>query len=456
MTAYYFDGLLSGLHWLTDVRLDVEGSAITKLKAGEKRPEAALNCGYALPGMANCHSHVFQRAAAGLAEYRTADRDDFWSWRRAMYRFAAHMTPVKLRTIATSAYLDMVANGYTSVGEFHYLHNTHLDQSLAMANALIEAADIAGIALTLLPVFYEASDFGGAEPLADQAPFVMQVDDFCRFLRVIAPKLKGNNRLGVAFHSLRAVKPESFAPILAAMDKIDDSAPIHIHIAEQEREVEASLAYSGMRPVEWLLTNQPVDERWCLIHATHVSDSEVKAIAKSGAVVGLCPTTEANLGDGIFPVRAFMQAGGRIAIGSDSNICLDPREELRLVEYVQRLVFKERLVLAASEGGHVGERLWAEAASGGAQALGQNVGLLEAGKRADILWLWPDHHMMAAPSYGQILDAFVFVADADTLNDVMVGGKIIMDDGFIEEDYIHHEAYAAVVGPIAEAVEGEL
>ena len=453
MASYHFGGLLSGLHWLRDVRLDVDAGRIRSLAVGEKREEGTLDCGYALPGMPNVHSHAFQRAAAGLTEYRRAERDDFWSWRGVMYRFAAHMSPTSLRSVATSAYLDMIRHGYTSVGEFHYLHNAHMDQSVAMADAVIAAAETAGIALTFLPVFYEASDFGGQPPTPEQAPFVMEVEDFCRFLKILAPRLRGRNRLGVAFHSLRAVRPESFAPVLATLNELDPTAPVHIHISEQQREVDAAVAHFGKRPVEWLMANQPVDERWCLVHATHMNDAELTSVAKSGAVVGLCPSTEANLGDGIFPARAFMQAGGRIAVGSDSNVCLNPREELRLLEYAQRLLRRERLVLAAPEGGHVGERLWAEAASGGAQALGQPAGEISVDKAADLVWLWPQHHMLAAACYGQIPDSFVFVADADPVNDVMINGNIIMDDGFIEADYLHHDAFSAVVQGIAEEVE---
>jgi formimidoylglutamate deiminase len=450
---YFSQGLVGG-DWLMDIclTLDRDGT-IAELESGVAPPDDVPVHGPVLPAMPNLHSHAFQRAFAGLAEYREAGTSDFWSWRSAMYHFARHMTPEAVETIASALYIEMLKAGYSAVGEFHYLHNSHDGRSVAMSDAVIRAADVAGIALTHLPVLYQASDFGGKAAEAGQAPFLHDRKAFTRLLQVLKPRLKGRHRLGLAFHSLRAVPEESFAPVLGAMDALDSGAPIHIHIAEQTREVNACTDWSGKRPVEWLLENQPVDARWCLVHATHVQEAEWQAMAERGCTVGLCPTTEANLGDGLFPAHEFMRAGGRFGIGSDSHISVDPREELRLLEYGQRLARRARTVLTPEEGGHTGEHLWRQAALGGAQALAQPIGEIAVGRRADLIVLDETAPQFAGAAYSQIIDAFVFSGQPNPVQDVMVAGQWVVRDGkhAREEEVIAR--YSETVGRIARAME---
>lgn len=454
MQKHYFSEGLVGDDWMFDICIDVAPDGlITKLESGVKPPRGIGQHGVVLPAMPNLHSHAFQRAFAGLAEYREQGASDFWSWRNAMYHFAKHMTPDAVEVIASGLYLEMLKAGYSAVGEFHYLHNAHADQSLAMSEAVIAAADRTGIALTHLPVLYQASDFGGEEPVAGQAPFVHTTDDFCRLLKILKPRLTGRHRLGLTFHSLRAVPEESFAPALEVINDIDGRAPLHIHIAEQTREVNACLDWSGKRPVEWLLENQPVDDRWCLVHATHVVEKEWRGMAERGCVVGLCPTTEANLGDGLFPAHEFLRAGGRFGIGSDSHISVDAREELRLLEYGQRLARQARTVLTHKEGGHTGEHLWRQAASGGAQALAQPVGELKVGKRADLIVLDRKAPLFAGGAYSQIIDAFVFVGQPNPITDVMVAGKWMITGGRHKDEDEIMGRYRELVGRIAMSME---
>jgi len=465
---YFSEGLL-GDCWAKDIclTLDTDGM-ILSVASGCSVPEGVHVYGPVLPAMANLHSHAFQRAFAGLAEYKSTNpsggKSDFWSWREAMYGFAAHMTPGAQEIVAAALYVEMLKVGYSAVGEFHYLHNNHLDQSLAMSDAMIAAADATGIALTHLPVFYEAADFGGKPPASAQIPFVHDRNEFCRLLQILSARLSGRHQLGLAFHSLRAVAPDSFAPIIDTLDKIDMRAPIHIHIAEQTAEVEACLAHSGKRPVEWLLDSQPVNERWCLIHATHVSKQEWQDIAQSGAIVGLCPTTEANLGDGLFPLSEFIEQGGKWGIGSDSHISIDTREELRLLEYGLRLARQERSVLAGAAGsegtvdtgasvaGHVGAFLWGSAAQGGAKALGQPIGEIAVGKRADLIVLDKSKLAFAGAACGQIMDALVFAGQPNPITDVMVAGKWVIEGGKHKDEDQIFARYQDLVGTVAAAV----
>ncbi len=456
MQKLYFSEGLVGRDWAADICLHVgAGGLIEKLETGVKAPRGVQVYGPVLPGMPNLHSHAFQRAFAGLAEHKTPGQSDFWSWRSAMYHFAKHMTPEAVGVIARTLYIEMLKAGYTAVGEFHYLHNSHHDQALAMSKAVITAADETGIALTHLPVLYQSSDFGGKAANEGQKPFLNDDRAYARLLSILAPRLKGRHRLGLCFHSLRAVPEGAFAPAIAAIDELDPQAPIHIHIAEQVAEVEACLKATGKRPVEWLLSDQNVDERWCLIHATHVNEAEWRGMAERGVVAGLCPTTEANLGDGIFPATDYVAAGGRFGVGSDSHISIDAREELRLLEYGQRLVRRARTVLTGDEDGHTGEFLWRSAALGGAQALGQPVGEIAAGKRADLIVLNANASQFAGASYGQMVDAFVLMGQPNPISHVMVAGDWVVRDGkHAMEDEAFAE-YHSLVGSIAAKMEGD-
>ena len=449
MQKLYFTEGLIGQNWAKDICLTVASDGfISRIETGVKAQNSGV-FGPVLPAMPNLHSHAFQRAFAGLAEYKHPGKSDFWSWRNAMYGFAQYMTPAALETIASALYIEMLKAGYSAVGEFHYLHGAGNDQALAMSDAIIRAADKTGIALTHLPVLYEASDFGAKAPLAGQLPFVHSTDDFCRLLQILAPRLTGRHQLGVAFHSLRAVQENSFGFVINTLEKINLTAPIHIHIAEQTAEVDACLAHCGKRPVEWLLDTQPVDERWCLVHATHVVESEWQNLAETGAVVGLCPTTEANLGDGLFPLPEYGKHGGKWAIGSDSHISIDAREELRLLEYGQRLARQERTVLAGAGVGHTGLHLWQTAAQGGAQALAQPVGEIAVGKRADLIVLDATSPTFAGASGAQMLDAFVFSGQPNPIAQVMVAGEWVITGGKHKQEDTVFDAYRTLVAEIA-------
>ncbi|GHF30872.1 formimidoylglutamate deiminase [Kordiimonas sediminis] len=453
MAIFNFSSLYSGSDWLTNVRLvtDAHGH-ITSIDCDVSFGASDVVLGPAIPAMQNVHSHAFQRAAVGLTEYKKSASEDFWSWRKAMYGIAAQLTPDRLNAIAKGLYLEMVKAGYSGVGEFHYLHNAHMDQSLDMSMAILKAASEVGIAVTHLPVFYQYAGFGKKAAEEGQQAFVHSAEDFIRFWHILKGRVDGNNRLGVAFHSLRAVDA---ADIAGMLEKLPASIPCHVHIAEQTAEVEAAVAFTGKRPVELLFDHVPVDEDWTLIHATHLNDAEITAIAESGAVVGVCPTTEANLGDGIFPASQFSRRGGRMAIGSDSHISVDPREELRLLEYSQRLTRRQRTILVGRHSGHVGEYLWRESAINGAQSLGQPCGALEVGKRADLLVLDDTDMAYAGVRYGQIFDALVFAGQPNPIRHVMIGGNWVVENGRHAKEEAIISDYRAAVQEIIRMLESE-
>ncbi|MGF6878950.1 formimidoylglutamate deiminase [Paraburkholderia sp. MM5477-R1] len=392
-------------------------------------PKAA---GPLMPGMPNLHSHAFQRAMAGLTEFRANATDNFWSWRDLMYRFAARITPEGLASVAQWLYIEMLKAGYTSVCEFHYVHHAQDGQRYAnqaeLAQRVVDAASASGIGITMLPVLYQYSGFGARAPRDDQRRFINTPEsllDLLGTLRAVRPE-HAALRYGVAPHSLRAVSEASLRTLLGG---IDASVPVHIHIAEQTAEVDACLETEGTRPVQWLLDRFDVDSRWCLVHATHVDANETLALAKSGAVAGLCLTTEANLGDGIFPAQDYLDAHGRIGVGSDSHVGVDWRAELRLLEYGQRLTRRQRNVLASAQAPHVADRLYAAALDGGARATGRAVGALQPGHRADWLVLDADHTSIAGHQREAWLSGVVFCEHGDTpIRDVYAGGVKVVDD----------------------------
>ncbi|WP_233850360.1 formimidoylglutamate deiminase [Paraburkholderia sp. HD33-4] len=427
--AYLPDG------WRRNVLLewDAHGtlSAVTpdQAEAPAGVPKAA---GPLMPGMPNLHSHAFQRAMAGLTEYRANATDNFWSWRDLMYRFAARITPEGLASVAQWLYIEMLKAGYTSVCEFHYVHHAQDGQRYAnqaeLAQRVVDAAGASGIGITMLPVLYQYSGFGARAPRDDQRRFINTPEsllDLLGTLRAARPE-HAALRYGVAPHSLRAVSEASLRALLGG---IDASAPVHIHIAEQTAEVDACIETEGARPVQWLLDRFDVDSRWCLVHATHVDANETLALAQSGAVAGLCLTTEANLGDGIFPAQEYLDAHGRIGVGSDSHIGVDWRAELRLLEYGQRLTRRQRNVLASAQATHVADRLYAASLDGGAHASGRAVGALQAGHRADWLVLDADHSSIAEHAPQAWLSGVVFCEHGDTpIRDVYAGGVKVVDD----------------------------
>ncbi|HXV01623.1 MAG TPA: formimidoylglutamate deiminase [Caulobacteraceae bacterium] len=428
MNALWFETALLPGGWARDVRLVQAGGAIASIETGVAARPGDERGAIAVPGVGNLHSHAFQRAMAGLAETRVGD-DSFWGWREVMYRFVEVLTPEDVKSIATMAYAEMLECGFTRVGEFHYLHRPG-----DMAGAIAAAAEESGIGLTLLPVFYAHGGFGGADAGASQARFVHSRDSYGDLVgrcRVLIGSL-ADGVLGIAPHSLRAVTPDELAAILP----LAGDGPIHIHVAEQVREVEECLAWSGARPVAWLLDHAPVDQRWCLVHATHMDAGETARLAASGAVAGLCPITEANLGDGLFPARAYRDAGGAFGVGSDSNVLIDLAEELRLLEYGQRLSHRARAVLAGE--GSTGAALFTAALAGGALALGAPAGLL-AGASLDIVSLDADHPALAGKSGDAILDAWIFAARGGAVKDVWRRGEKVVAGG----RHVRREAIAA-------------
>jgi formimidoylglutamate deiminase len=443
MTTLYAESALLPDGWAAGVAIALaDDGTIARVDrlAGSPPEEWEVLEGPVLAGIPNLHSHAFQRAMAGRAERASPGGDDFWSWRDVMYGFVGRLEPEDVEAIAAQLQVEMLKAGYTAVAEFHYLHNgadgePYEDPAL-MSRRILAAARRTGIGLTHLPVLYAAAGFGGA-PLAErQRRFAGDAGRILAIVEALAKEAAGDGqlRIGVAPHSLRAVPPEALAELLAGLAALDPMAPVHIHIAEQVREVEECLGATGARPVEWLLHNAPVDGRWTLVHATHMTPAETGALAASDAVAGLCPTTEANLGDGLFPLAPYLKGGGKAGIGSDSHISVSPWEELRWLEYGQRLAHRRRAVAAAPRSPSVGARLIAMALEGGAQAMGRSVGKIEAGARADLIVLDPDLPALAAAAGDMLLDAAVFAGNLCPVLHVMVGGRWRVRDRRHEEE----------------------
>lgn len=436
MPDYFTEDALLPEGWARDVRIRVSQSGvIDSVAEGQSADGAERLSGPVIPGMVNLHSHAFQRAMAGLAERASPAGDNFWSWREVMYDFAARVTPEDLHAIAAQLFVELLRHGYTSVGEFHYLHNqpggTPYETRAEMSVQVVEAARRAGIAITHMPVLYAFGGFG-EQPLGDaQMRFRAEPEHALGVAADLAERYHDDPRVvvGIAPHSLRAVNLSMLQETVSGLTNLDSAAPIHIHIAEQAKEVEDCLAWSGQRPIEWLLSNVAPDGRWCLIHATHAQESELEGIAASGAAVGLCPTTEANLGDGIFKLEAFAAANGRFGIGSDSNVSVSPVEELRWLEYGQRLHLQRRNVFATQANPSAGASLWRAAAEGGASAIAQPAGTIAVGKRADLVVLDPKSPNLAGKTGDQILDAFVFSGNDSAVDRVMVAGKWVVEGG---------------------------
>ncbi|MBV8744525.1 MAG: formimidoylglutamate deiminase [Xanthobacteraceae bacterium] len=430
MAVLIFDHALLSGGWGADVRIEIADGVITQVTPAAPRDGAEHVAGIAIPGMPNLHCHAFQKGMAGLAERRGPAHDSFWTWREVMYRFLRVLSPDDVGAIAAYAYMEMLEAGFTAVGEFHYLHHDpdgrpYSDIAELMVR-IAAAAGETGIGLTLLPSFYAQGGFGGAPPTAGQRRFIANPEMFLRLVERahdIAATLPA--RVGIAPHSLRAVTPQALRVVLDAMK----TGPIHIHAAEQTQEVNDCIAALGARPVEWLIANAGVDTRWCLVHATHMTEREIEALAEAGAVAGLCPLTEANLGDGIFNADQYIAARGRFGIGSDSNIELDAAAELRQLEYNQRLRQRARNVLALREGESVGRRVYEDALAGGAQALGRAIGSIKPGQRADIVVLDADHPDLAGNSGDVWLDKYIFVAGRRLVRTVFVGGLKVVDAG---------------------------
>jgi len=428
MIKLFFETALLPEGWACDVGVRIGADGMIEAVEARSTPDAgAEREAIALPGMANLHSHAFQRGMAGLAERAGTGEDSFWTWREVMYRFLDRLSPDDVEAIASQLYVEMLEAGFTAVGEFHYLQHAPDGRPYAdpgeMAERIVAAAGETGIGLTLLPVLYHQGGFGAA-PLGDgQRRFRLDAPAL-EFLVTTLRKRHPSIVVGAAPHSLRAVTPESLREVAEAVR----SGPLHIHAAEQEKEVEDCLAWSGRRPVRWLLDEVGVDRRWCLVHATHLDDGEVRDLAASGAVAGLCPVTEANLGDGIFRGVDYLGHGGAFGVGSDSHIRVDLADELRTLEYGQRLRDRRRNRLAGP-GQSVGRKLYDGAAEGGAQALDQPMGAIAVGRRADIVTLDPTHPALAGKSGDALLDSWIFAAGRSPIASVHVAGRRLVENG---------------------------
>lgn len=430
MTVLYTEHLLAATGWLRSARLHLEDKRIASIESGVAAQPGDERHAVVVPAVANLHSHAFQRGMAGLAEARGPVEDNFWSWRDTMYRFASRMSPEQLQAIAAQAYLEMLEAGYCRVGEFHYVHHDVGGRRFAdpgeMASRIAAAAAGIGISLTLLPVFYAHASFGGRPPNSGQSRFIHDVESYTRLIercRLLVAALP-SSVVGVAPHSLRAVTPEELAEVLRLLP----GAPVHIHIAEQLNEVRDCVAWSGLRPVQWLLENASVDSRWCLVHATHIDPGEIDGIARSGATVGLCPITEANLGDGIFPAAEFLAAGGHVGVGTDSNVCISLSGELSLLEYTQRLSRGVRNVIGL-ENRSTGMALYQRALSGGGRALGAPTAGIAEGSAADLVSLAGHEPALICRSGDALIDSWLFGAVSGVVDCVWVGGIKQVEQG---------------------------
>ncbi|PAJ73087.1 formimidoylglutamate deiminase [Pseudoalteromonas sp. NBT06-2] len=437
--------------WANDKTLTITNGVITEITDGQDT-DAQMTNGAVIPGMVNCHSHAFQRAFAGFSEQGSEGQDSFWTWRKIMYQFLDQLSADDAQAIASQLYIEMLKMGYTRVAEFHYLHHKidgkNYTPLATMAESIFKAAKTSGIGLTMLPVMYRFSGFGPLEPNDGQKRFINSVEQFNQLVTDCFSLTNeyNNTNVGIAPHSLRAVDKDSLHNAVNHVRSLDNKAPIHIHISEQQKEVDDCLNHYGERPVQWLLNNANLDEYWCLIHATHIDENERKGIIKTGAIAGICPTTEANLGDGIFPTTEFLAEEGTFAIGSDSHISVNPIEELRWLEYAQRLIKQQRAILATSEQASVGLNLWQRAALGGAQSTNSNTGSLEIGKQADLLVLDASQTKLFANSDKNLLDSLIFASQKNPVQDVMVNGTWVIKSG----KHVHEEICADKFAKILE------
>jgi formiminoglutamate deiminase len=442
--ALFFESALLPLGWAENVRVEIAGGRFTNIERNARPQHGDEKVQVALPGVCNVHSHGFQRGMAGLTEFRGPAADNFWSWRTLMYRFVARMHPEDLEAITAQAYVEMLEGGFTRVGEFHYVHHDPAGKPYAnpaeTGTRVAAAAMRTGIALTLLPVFYAHGGFGGAPATEGQARFVSSVDGFARLLdasRQLCATLP-DALVGVAPHSLRAVTSGELAQVVA----LSGRGPVHIHAAEQTGEVEQCLAWSGARPVQWLLDHAAVDSRWCLVHATHMTQDETARLAKSGAVAGLCPVTEANLGDGIFPATDYLAAAGAFGIGTDSNVSIAAGDELRQLEYSQRLRDRARNVVGAGDARSTGRVLFESAVFGGSQALGLHADVvgIAPGAAADFVSLDTRAPALASRVGDALLDSYIFAGGRRCIDGVWRAGRQVVSRG---RHHAHDEIAAA-------------
>lgn len=411
--------------WHTNVRLTITDGDIRRIEKSVEPDRGDDQTGVILPGIQNGHSHAFQRAMAGRVERRQSPGDDFWTWRQSMYALAERLNPERLLRIATLAYMEMLEAGYTSVAEFHYLHNRRGGKPYVPAHLLAqvhsEAAGLAGIRLTLIPTLYMVNGFDGTELNSAQLQFANSADAFLQLIEDIRSQ-NPDRTVGLGIHSLRAVPPRALRTVTEYASNNLPNSPLHIHVAEQRREVDECFLARGQRPIEWLLDHHDIDKRWCMIHATHSTAGELQALADTGATIVLCPSTEANLGDGIFNYQDFVPKGGRIGVGSDSQVTINPWHELQLLEYGQRLSRRERNVAASAKFPNTGRALLEAALEGGRAATGNAAGILAKGRTADLIALDSSDPRLAGLDGDDLLDALIFANPRHPIDAVMVGG----------------------------------
>lgn len=413
--------------WARDVRVRVDGGRIVEVVLGGAPQGARVGC--LLPAVVNLHAHTFQRAMAGMTEARTTGQDSFWTWRALMYRFLDRLGPEDVQAIAAQAMVEMAEAGFGSVCEFHYLHHpvgggTYADPA-EMSGRIVAAAEATGLGLTHLPVIYEQGGVDGRALTGGQVRFGSTPEVYAQLLEGAGRALAAlpDGRLGVAPHSLRAVSRATLGCVAAMTD-----GPVHIHIAEQVAEVEEVQAAWGARSVEWALANLPVDRRWCMVHATQMTLAETAGLARTGAVAGLCPITEANLGDGVFNAPDWLVAGGGFGVGTDSNVRISLAEELRLLEYSQRLTLRARAVMADADRS-TGRFLWEGAAAGGARAAGRDCGAIAPGRWADLVALDTEDVRLQGQVGDGLLDAFLFAGRDGLVTDLWSAGRHIVREG---------------------------
>ena len=425
MQILHAQSVLLEKHWCSNVRISIDKGVIRSVEVGVDPDPTDEQLGSVLPGVPNAHSHAFQRALAGRTEHAAGASDTFWTWREAMYAVSAKLDPEKLGVIAELVYMEMLEAGYTSVAEFHYLHHQPKGDAYVPAtrltDVLIEAAANTGIRLTIIPTLYLNRTFGDPELAPEQRRFANSPDAFIRLTDEI--RKNAGTATGIGLHSLRAVPPAAIKIVTDYARTELPSAPIHIHIAEQQREVDECRAFTGQSPVEWLFDHCEIDENWCLVHATHATEEQLKAIADSGATVVLCPSTEANLGDGVFRFSDFADCSGRIAIGSDSQVTVDPFGELQLLEYGQRLTQERRNIAATAQQPHTGAALFNASLAGGRAAVGQDCGRIAAGCVADLIVINTDDPRLTGLIEGELLDAMIFAGPRRPVSRVMVAGE---------------------------------
>lgn len=454
-TAIFATTALLPSGWARNVALTIDATGRITSITPDARAGTAHRTGPLIPAPANLHSHAFQRAMAGLTEARGPDpRDTFWTWRQQMFRFLDRLTPDDVQAITAFVQMEMQEAGFAAVGEFHYLHHapggTPYADPAEMSARICAAAAQTGIGLTLLPVLYQTGGRDGRALAPGQIRFGQTPDSYARLVQDcdhLIRTLPADTRLGTAPHSLRAVTDAGLHTAIT----LAQSRPIHMHLAEQMAEVDELLAHTGARPVTYLLDQADITDQWCLIHCTQMTPAETRALARTGAVAGLCPITEASLGDGIFDAPRFLQAKGRFGIGSDSNIRISLAEELRSLDYSQRLRDRSRAALATADRS-TGRRLLEDAAIGGAQALARGKGQIAVGEYADLAGLAPTHTDLIGKSGDRILDTLMVTSDKDMIRDLWCAGRHMVRAG----RHIHRaaitRAYRATLNRLKDAM----